>query len=131
MKKNLLFIAKLLTCIAAIFSAQSAYRAITSNAAPLESAIVVSDSTTLRFEVTVATGLLDKAQRGRLFVVVSHRAGGEPRFAIGQTGMDQPPVFAHDVNDFAPGKAAIIDNTAAAFPIDNLAKLPAGDYMVQ
>ncbi len=98
---------------------------------PLENAVVVADSTTLKFEVTVANGLLDKAQSGRLFVVVSRRAGNEPRLSIGQTGMDQPPVFARDVSDFAPGKVAVIDNAAVAFPIDNLANLPAGDYTVQ
>ena len=85
----------------------------------------------LRFEVTAAAGLLEKPQNGRLFVVVSKRAAGEPRLTIGNTGMDAPPVFARDVNNFAAGGTAVIDDTSAAFPVRSLAQLEAGDYSVQ
>lgn len=131
-KKILLLVTLSLAVVTAIFITHTPSRAVAFHSSPpLENAVVIADTTTLRFEVTVANKLLDKPQSGRLFVVVSRRQGGEPRLSIGQTGLDQPPVFAHDVNDFAPGKAAIIDNTAVAFPIDNLASLPPGDYSVQ
>ena len=40
-------------------------------------------------------------------------------------------MFATDVEDFAPGVQGLIGGNAAAFPIDNLAGLPPGDYFVQ
>jgi enterochelin esterase-like enzyme len=86
--------------------------------------------TPLRFEVTVATGLLERAQNGRLFVIVSKRSG-EPRLTIGRTGMDASPIFAKDVKEFSNASTAVIDDTAVAFPIANLSKLEAGEYFVQ
>jgi Putative esterase len=88
-------------------------------------------STALRFEINVAPGLLAKPQNGRLFVVMSRSATGEPRTSISDTGMDAPPVLARDVNNFAAGATAVIDEKAIAFPIEDLAHLPAGDYRVQ
>jgi hypothetical protein len=88
-------------------------------------------STALRFEINVAPGFLAKPQNGRLFVVMSRNATGEPRTSIGDTGMDAPPVLARDVSSFAAGATAVIDEKAIAFPIEDLAHLPAGDYRVQ
>src|SRR5438128_6062261 len=85
----------------------------------------------LRFEVTVAQGLLAKPQNGRLFVVMSRNASAEPRRSIGDTGLDAPPVLARDVTGYAAGATATIDEKAIAFPITSLAELPAGDYSVQ
>jgi hypothetical protein len=88
-------------------------------------------STALRFEISVAPGLLAKPQSGRLFVVMSRHATDEPRASISNTGIDAPPVLARDVNNFAAGATVVIDEKAIAFPIEDLAHLPAGDYAVQ
>ena len=85
----------------------------------------------LRFEVTIAAGLVSSPQAGRLFMVMSLKGQQEPRLTIGQTGLDASPVFGKDVSKFSPGVAGIIDETCAAFPIDSLARLSAGDYNVQ
>lgn len=85
----------------------------------------------LRFEVTVAKGLLEKPQNGRLFVTVSGNRQPEPRNLIGNTGRAVPPVFARDLNNFSSASAGIIDNRAAAFPIQSLAELAAGEYYIQ
>src|SRR6476659_89942 len=90
-----------------------------------------ADSTALRFEITVAAGLIDAPQHGRVFVVMTRNAGIEPRMMIGQTGMDAAPMFARDIKNFAPGVIATIDQASVAFPIENLPQLPAGDYFVQ
>lgn len=89
-------------------------------------------ATGMKFTVTVAPGLLEKPTDGRVLVVLQ-RGGGraEPRFTIGQTGMDAPPVLGADANGFAPGKEVTLGAKSAIFPIDSLAKLPAGDYSVQ
>ncbi len=90
-----------------------------------------SHSSTLRFEVTIAPELSSSPQSGRLFVVMSLKSQPEPRLTIGQTGLDASPLFGRDIRNFAPGVTASVDETCAAFPIDSLARLPAGDYFVQ
>src|SRR5438128_11369079 len=90
-----------------------------------------STSSGLRFEVSVAPGLINAPQNGRLFVVIGSREQPEPRTTIGRTGMDAAPVLAHDVNGLGPGKSGIIDSSAAIFPIENLSVLKPGDYFVQ
>ncbi len=52
----------------------------------------------------------------------------EPRLTLDRTGLDAPQVLARDLKGFGPGAAAVIDASAFAFPITNLAELPAGDY---
>ena len=89
-------------------------------------------NTGLRFEVTVAPGLLPKPNDGRLLVVLGKATGeDEPRHAIGETGVNAPPFFGADVNGFGPGVVGVVDGSAEAFPIASLAKLPAGEYAAQ
>ncbi|HXU09004.1 MAG TPA: alpha/beta hydrolase-fold protein [Blastocatellia bacterium] len=90
-----------------------------------------ADSAPLRFEVTVAAGLITAPQNGRVFVVMTRGARVEPGMMIGQTGLDAAPMFARDVKDFGPGVIATIDQASVAFPLESLAQLPAGDYFVQ
>ena len=90
-----------------------------------------SQPTTLRFEVTIAPGLSSSPQRGRLFVVMSPKNQPEPRLTIGQTGLDASRMVGRDIENFAPGVSGSLDETCSAFPIDSLARLPAGDYFVQ
>ncbi len=85
----------------------------------------------LRFEITIATGLISGPQNGRLFVMLSPRSFPEPRLAAGNTGMKAAPVFARDINGFAPGSVGVIDDRAASFPVESLSQLAAGDYFVQ
>jgi len=59
------------------------------------------------------------------------RQSPEPRLTAGETGIDAPPIFARDVKDFASGGVGIIDASAAAFPLESLSKLPAGEYFAQ
>jgi hypothetical protein len=85
----------------------------------------------LRFEVTVAQGLISSPQSGRLFVMMSRGGQPEPRLTESDTGLDAATRLGRDVNNFAPGVVGVIDESAAAFPIEDLAHLPAGDYFVQ
>jgi hypothetical protein len=87
--------------------------------------------TALRFEVSVAAGLLIRPQDGRLLIVMSTKDTPEPRRQLGPTGMQAPPTLGHDVDQFGTGKTAVVDESAVAFPIADLAHLPAGDYSVQ
>jgi hypothetical protein len=84
-----------------------------------------------RFEVTIANGLSAPTRDGRLFVILARANNPEPRLTLGRTGLDAPEALARDLNAFAPGVLAVLDQTAFAFPITNLTALPAGDYFAQ
>jgi S-formylglutathione hydrolase FrmB len=84
-----------------------------------------------QFAVTIKQGLPAPAKDGRLFVILARTNNPEPRFTLGRTGLDAPQVLARDLQGFAPGAAAIVAASAFAFPITNLASVPAGDYFVQ
>jgi hypothetical protein len=85
----------------------------------------------LRFEITIAQGLIPGPQDGRLFVMMNRNSQPEPMLTATITGLNAPPRLARDVNNFAPGAVGVIDEKAVAFPIEDLAHLPAGDYFVQ
>ena len=68
---------------------------------------------------------------GRLLVVIASSDRVEPRRLIGRTGRTAAPTLGVDVPALAPGDRAILDATAASFPIDSLADLPADEYHVQ
>jgi hypothetical protein len=82
----------------------------------------------LHFEVQLAPGASDTAINGRLFVFLSQRSKGEPRF--GPNWFSPEPFFAAEVERFEPGQTRRIDETADGFP-DKLAKLTPGKYRVQ
>jgi S-formylglutathione hydrolase FrmB len=88
-------------------------------------------ATSLRFEVTLAPGLVSAPQDGRLLVVLGRPDEGEPRHTIGHTGLKTPPLLGRDVTGFTAGQVAALDRSAAIFPIASLDVLPAGDYAVQ
>jgi len=89
----------------------------------------------LQFEVGIAPGLTKTTHSGRLLVVLGrgtgHEKNWEPRFTIGDTGLETSPVLGHDVSGFVVGTLRVLDESAAIFPIASLASLPSGDYMVQ
>lgn len=85
----------------------------------------------LRFEVTVAPGLLATPQTGRLLIVLGAQAEPEPRLAIGRTGLRNPPVFGRDVHDFGAGRVAVVDEAALGVPVERLSDIAPGEYFVQ
>lgn len=96
------------------------------------SVAVSAQTTSLRFEITLQSGLVRQAQKGRLFIFLNSKPAPEPRFTGDDVSLDAPPVLARDIESFAPGGApAVIDNGSIAYPIKDLAALPAGDYYVQ
>ena len=65
---------------------------------------------------------------GRVYFMVARTDEREPRLQIGRTGT---PFFGRDVENLAPGQAAIIDATDLGTPVASLKDLPPGDYFVQ
>ena len=90
-----------------------------------------ANATSLRFEVTVAPGLVTAPRSGRLLVVMSRQARPEPRLSIGRTGIEAPPVLGKDWDNLVSGASLTVDQSAVIFPIASLGKLPAGEYSVQ
>ena len=86
----------------------------------------------LRFAVTLDASLPAQPP-GRLVVVMvpAGQPGGEPRFRIGDTGRRAVPTLGVDAPPLAPGDRVIVGAGAAAFPIEKLGDLPAGEYRVQ
>jgi S-formylglutathione hydrolase FrmB len=97
------------------------------------STFVSAQTTTLKFEATIAKGLISAPHNGRLFIFVNRKGEAEPRLTFdGDVGMNAPPILAKDVTNFKAGETkAVIDDTAISYPIKNLAELPAGEYFVQ
>jgi hypothetical protein len=87
-------------------------------------------ATALRFEVAVAPQLLDAPSDGRLLVILDKSAKAEPRTRIG-TGPGSPVVIGADAKANPAGGTVTVDHKAITFPLDDLSKLPAGEYYAQ
>jgi hypothetical protein len=87
--------------------------------------------TNLRFEVSLARGLVPGMVDGRLLLVLGRANDPEPWRSIGATGMNTTPVLGRDVAGWVPGSSAVVDETAVVFPLAHLALLPRGEYRVQ
>jgi S-formylglutathione hydrolase FrmB len=88
----------------------------------------VATAEPLEFRVRLDTAVAEAPITGRLYVFLSRRTRGEPRF--GPNWFRPEPFFGLDVTAFAPGTSRAIDEGADAFP-DELSQLPAGEYRVQ
>jgi S-formylglutathione hydrolase FrmB len=94
-------------------------------------AVPAQDAVPLRFEVSLAKGLLAKPTDGRLLVILGKKKEPEPRTTIGSTGMHANPILGIDVNGFTPDSVQVLDHTSTLFPIESLHRLPPGDYFAQ
>ena len=82
----------------------------------------------LAFRVTLDQSVADEPVSGRLYVFLSTRTRGEPRF--GPNWFNPEPFFGLDVQNVRPGASRRIDDSADGFP-DRLSELPPGEYRVQ
>lgn len=87
-------------------------------------------STDLEFSITFSESLGADAQDGRLILILSKRQEGEPRFQV-SSGPSGQQVFGMDVEGWAPGEAAVMGGGVFGFPMDDMARVPPGDYTVQ
>jgi hypothetical protein len=85
----------------------------------------------VRFRVTMANGLLSAPEDGRVLVVLGRQAGVEPRKSLGQSGLNASPVLGTDARQFGHGKSIVLDGKAVTFPIEDLSRLPGGEYWAQ
>ena len=84
----------------------------------------------LRFEIRYGPEQSADALDGRMLLMLSTDDSREPRFQI----VDGPATqlaFGVDVEGLEPGQAAAIGEGVLGYPVDSLAELPAGQYIVQ
>ncbi len=88
----------------------------------------------LRIEVTVPS---TTPLHGHLILVIarlpeknSDTPPPEPRFQLQET-YDSAQGFGVDADNLPSGQPILIDEKTVGFPLENLASLPAGDYLVQ
>jgi S-formylglutathione hydrolase FrmB len=82
----------------------------------------------LRFSVRLDAAVAPQPLSGRLYVFLSQRPGGEPRF--GPDWFNPEPFFGLDVEKMQPGTSRRLDDRADGFP-GPLSKLPPGAYRIQ
>jgi len=107
-----------------------AYRAVATILVALATAPAFAEP--LRFEVRLAPGMEADVAGRRVLVVLGPSDAREPRRSIGDTGLTAPPVLGTDAK--APGAdrlIAVLDGSSEIFPIESLARLPAGQYQAQ
>jgi hypothetical protein len=83
-----------------------------------------------RFEISYPSSLDNGPITGRVFVMISKTDRIEPRLQAGSYG-GSVPFFGRDVRALKPGANAVIDTSDLGFPVENLSRLPAGEYFVQ
>ncbi len=81
-------------------------------------------------EVTFPEARSAEPLDGRLILVLSQTAEGEPRFQV-TDGAGAQPVFGLDVEGWTPGQAAAFTDTVFGYPVRRLGDLPPGTYRAQ
>jgi hypothetical protein len=85
-----------------------------------------AESQETRFEVSFPAATRAESVTGRVYVMISRTNDKEPRLQISQTG--GTPLFGRDVDELAPGQAAILDESDLGSPVTSLREIPAGEY---
>jgi len=98
--------------------------------APVAQQQPLSDSTKMRFAVSFGPAVGKDPVDGRVLVMISSLAEGEPRLQI-IDGPNAQLVFGLDVEGLKPGQDAYVDDSVLGFPLESIAHIPAGTYTVQ
>ncbi len=84
----------------------------------------------LKFSVLFTKEMNERAQDGRLLLLLANNNKSEPRHQISD-GLNTQLVFGVDVVGMKPGDAVVVDAAAFGHPIQRLENIPAGEYFVQ
>ncbi len=86
------------------------------------------DEGMIQFEVTFPASVRNEPVTGRIFVILSDLDDPEPRLQVSRRGA---PFFGVDIENLAPGQAAVIDGSTLGSPVESFEELGAGYYFVQ
>jgi hypothetical protein len=84
----------------------------------------------LKFAISFPAERSKTALDGRMLLMISKSGDSEPRFQISD-GAKTQLIFGIDVDGLQPGQEAVIDASAFGYPLQSIAKIPAGEYYVQ
>ena len=87
-----------------------------------------AESPGLQFEISFPESAHQTPVTGRVYVMISDKEDREPRLQIGTLGI---PFFGEDVENLAPGAAAVINQNTFGYPVATLRDLPPGEYYIQ
>ena len=96
----------------------------------LAAAALASASPHPTFRISFPEARSTEPLTGRLLLVLSTDGGAEPRMQIDDTPRSQM-LFGIDVENWQPGKDAVVDANAFGYPVRSLGSVPPGDYYVQ
>ncbi len=82
------------------------------------------------FEISFPASLDKGPIDGRLLLLISTSAEGEPRFQINED-LNTQQVFGVDVDGWKAGEKRTVDQSAFGYPRRSLADVPPGEYTVQ
>jgi len=82
------------------------------------------------FSVMLPDSLSKKPLSGRLLLIFSIDSTSEPRFQI-EDGPNSQLIFGMDVDNWKPSTVINFTNSSFGYPIEDLKKVPAGNYNVQ
>jgi hypothetical protein len=85
----------------------------------------------LRFAVRFGAGVTSEALDGRLLLLISTDDRAEPRFQISETSLNSQQVFGLDVEGMKPGEEKFFNAGVLGYPLESLAELRPGQYIVQ
>ncbi|MFQ5704450.1 MAG: alpha/beta hydrolase-fold protein [Gemmatimonadales bacterium] len=84
----------------------------------------------LEFAISFDTTIESQPLDGRVLLILTTSDESEPRFQV-NAGLDAAQIFGIDVEGLRPGTDAVIGGGVFGFPLESLARVPAGDYYVQ
>ncbi|WP_304190437.1 hypothetical protein [Phenylobacterium aquaticum] len=86
----------------------------------------------LSVAVTVPASASAQPIDGRLILLISAKAGGEPRTQVtSETALNSPFMFGVTVDGLKAGQSVTVDDAAFGWPTRRLSDLKPGDYTVQ
>ena len=89
-----------------------------------------ADADRVAFDIRFAEHLATEAQDGRLLLMLSTKAGAEPRFQVGNNP-DSQLIFGVNVEDWDGQSPVRIDASVIGFPLKDLSEVPPGKYYAQ
>ena len=84
----------------------------------------------LRFAISYSKDLFPGPLDGRVLLILSKDDKAEPRKQI-DIGLKTQQIFGVDVDGLAPGAPAVVDSAVLGYPLETLAAIPKGTYVVQ
>ncbi len=82
----------------------------------------------LRFEVSYPMSYSQEPLTGRMFVILAREGEREPREQVGRYGVQ---LFGQDFSRLEPGRPVIFDHNTLGYPVNRMADLEPGEYVVQ